>query len=308
VLVPARRIGALEPREDVHVWHGPPRDGGAQRQLHAGQRHRRHAACALGRLRQRQQRLPRAGHQLLGDSSRHLHHRNAHALGPREQRVALDAQRLGRPVRRGLRREIRGAAHRVVHVFHHHEAHGALLLRRQRLAQQLPGLGTHHAVEHAARVVHARLAVEHERDAPAHGRAVVVVRALGRHDAEAGKHQSGLHLGAAADAVRIGVLPLPQMRHHAVGPVHRDGVALTQRGGHQLIGLQIAALRTAGRQPQPLEARLHPLGRQQVLLRGGQPALHLVGGQKEQIGAQVVLSDRLDLRRAAALRLQQGGQ
>ena len=95
----------------------------------------------------------------------------------------------------------------VVHVLDEDDADGALLLRRQHLAQRLRGFGGDDAVEQARGIVDARLAIEDERDAAADGVAVVVVPALGRDDAEAGEDDPRAWTDrVGAEAVRIELL------------------------------------------------------------------------------------------------------
>ena len=154
----------------------------------------------------------------------------------------------------------------------------------------------------------ARLVVEHQHDLPGDVAAVVVVLPARGGDAEPGEDHRRGHFPAGAEALRVEVLAVREPAHRAVGAVHLQGAALAQRGGHQVVGLEIRAARGGRLQPDALEAGADVVGGGQVLGGVGEAAAHRIAGQEEEIGAQLVLADRLGVRRGLLLAGQRGGQ
>src|SRR4029077_20534097 len=72
---------------------------------------------------------------------------------------------------------------------------------------------------------------------------------------------------------------------------------LPERGGHQVVRLEIRVAWRRRLQSHPLEPRPDEVGGGTVLLRISQPAAQRVAGQEEQIRAQILLADRVVLRR-----------
>ena len=198
------RIAAFDESQHVPIRHDVSIDSGVNGDVTA-ERNGRDTAGRFCFLREFVERRTGLRHQRSRQRRRDLNRGNANAIGPRGQHVALDARRLGGPeVARGLL-EV-GRIRMVVHVADEHNADGAFLLRRQRLAPGGRGFGGHHAFKGAVRIALARFVIEHHHDRTAHGVLVIVVVPLRRHDAEAGKHHPSRRDAAAAEPLGIEVL------------------------------------------------------------------------------------------------------
>ena len=120
-----------------------------------------------------------------------------------------------------------------------------------------------------------------------------------RADAEAGEHQGSRRGAARAEAVGIELLPGTKMPRGAAGgrDVEPVGGGIGDGRGHQVVRLEERPVRPGAFQPHALEPRADEVGRRAILFRVGEAAPHRVAGEEEQIGAEIVLADRLVLRR-----------
>ena len=289
-------IAPVDERDDVAVGNDVAIDGRVEIDASARQRERREAARRLGGPRQLLERFPRAGDERCGEGGRNLRDRNVDAVGPRRQRINKDARgRFGPDVAR-RRLEVR-RARMVVHVADEQHRARPLLLRREHPPPQRRPLGRHDAVEWAVRIALARLVVEREHDPAPHVAVVVVVLQPRRRDAEAGEHDVAGRAAARADALRVEILTRPQMAAGAVRHDDVERVAVAERRGHQVVPLEVRIVRRGRLQTHALEPRADEIGGGAVLLGVGQPSAQRVAREKEQIGAQIVLPDRVVLRR-----------
>ena len=252
----------------------------------------------LRRLREFLERLAGAGDQRRRDRRRDLRHRNVNAIRPRRQHVVEDARRFLRPVVPRGRFEIRHAG-MIVDVADEQHRDRALVLRRQRLAPHRRRLGRDDAVEGAVRIALARLVIEREDDLAFHVAVVVVVAEVRRADAEAHEGHLAGRVAARAVAMGIEVLARAQVSRGGVGRDEVERAALAERRGHQVVRLEVRVVRAGRLQAHALEPRSDEVGGRAILFRVGQPSAHRIAGEKEEIGAEILLADRFVLRRAS---------
>ena len=166
-------------------------------------------------------------------------------------------------------------------------------------ATAVDGLRRDDAVERAVRVALARLVIERQHDLALHVAVVVVVLQMRRADAEADEHDRRARLAARAETLRVELLAGARDGASRRSPADDvEPVALAERRRHQVVRLEIRAVRTGRLQAQALEPRPDVVGGRAVLFGVGQPAAHRVAGEEEQVGAQILLRDRFVLRRA----------
>jgi len=286
-----RGIGPFGERHDVAIGHDVPVDVGGQRDLDVGQRRRRDAAGRLGRCRQIPQGPAGAADQRLRGLRRDLRHGDRHRLHPGRETVALHAQRRLGPV--AARRHGEVARFVVVHVRHDEQARGAPRLGAQGLPQGAGGLGPHDAIEGTLRIGLTRLVVEHEQNGPPHGVALqVVVVAFRRRDAESGEHDRSGRVARTAEAMGVEVHAWRQVAA-SPGLDDREAVLGAQGGRHQVVPVEVGALGSGGLQAEPREPHADELGCRRVAGRVRESSLERVGCQEVQVGAEIVLADRV---------------
>jgi hypothetical protein len=186
----------------------------------------------------------------------------------------------------------------VVHIGDEEHAGGTARLRRECLAPGRGRFGRDDALERTFRIAFAGLVVQDEHDLAADVAGVVVVAQRGRRDAEAGEHHRAGRRAAGAEALRIELLAVREVPRRPARTGDLEPVALAQRGGHEVVGLEVRAGGRGGLQAGALEPRADVVAGRDVLHRVGQAAAHRVTREEEEIGTQVVLADRLEAGRA----------
>ncbi len=193
----------------------------------------------------------------------------------------------------------------VMHVGDEEDGRRSLLLRGKRLSPRHGRLRGHHAVKRAVRIVFARLVIERQHDLALQVACVVVVLQVRRADAEADKHGVARGAAARAEPMRIELLPAAQASRSSVPDDDFERVAVAERRGHEVVGLEVRITRPSRGEARTFEARADVIRCGAVLVGVGKPSAHRVAGEKKQVGAQLFLKNRIVLWRTG-LRHQDG--
>ena len=172
--------------------------------------------------------------------------------------------------------------------------------RGHRLAEGPRGFRSHHPVKETRRVRLAGFVVENQDDAARDVRALPIAPPVGgRLDAEAREGHGSLRFGGWREP--LGVEALPKLDGSRDLAEDFQPVSAAERAVRETVPLKV---RTAGRlQTGAGVTARDELGGESVFGSLAEPSLHAVGGEEEQIGAQVGRSDGVDFRRRGTLAL-----